>query len=265
MGSLVNKVPAGFCASGSGSSPSVNFSSAFPADLGNNTCPIDWTVNDEYSFNEDPTTTNGVFSYSFFLSRARIKSVDIQNLTDEASCDSNGCAISNLATGIYSYDGNLTITSYSHAAGAHVTILGNQNIRVESDVVVPSGVGNLLVVAAKGNITIDSDIGVATPDLTTNSVEGIYSAEGSVILESSTSTCEDGVSPDKRLNFAGSIVTNSLKPLAVGGAGSFENLRSLCNNDRQYPVFKTTYRPDFITALTDFYKIPLTRWREISP
>ncbi|HVZ66867.1 MAG TPA: SdrD B-like domain-containing protein [Patescibacteria group bacterium] len=263
-GSLTNNVPSGDYTSTSSTNPSVCFSSNFDANFGAGACSTkDWVVNDEFSSNNDPKSTNGTFSYSFFLNRARIKNVTISSLPGCSATGACTTGISNLPTGIYKVDGDLTITSYTQLAGAHTTILVNGNLTVKSNIIIPSGVGNLAVFAAKGNIIIDSSVGESSVSSTNSDLEGIYSAEGSIILQGGG--CSDGATPDKRLNSAGNFVANSVKPFAIGGAGSFTNERSLCNSDSAYPSFTVAFRPDFVPQLTDFYKVPLTRWREINP
>ncbi|HVT01085.1 MAG TPA: SdrD B-like domain-containing protein [Patescibacteria group bacterium] len=263
-GSLTNNVPSGDYTATSPTNPSVCYSSNFAANFGSGACSVkNWVVNDEFSYNNDPKSTNGDFSYSFFLNRARIKNVTINSLPGCSASGDCTTGISNLTTGIYKVDGNLTVTSYSQVNNAHTTILVNGNLTIKSNILVPVSFGSLSVFAAKGNIYVDPSVGESSVSSSNTDLEGIYTAEGSIVLQGGG--CSDGATPDKRLNAAGNFVANALKPFAVGGAGSFTNERSLCVNDSAYPSFTTAFRPDFVTQLTDFYKVPLTRWREVNP
>ncbi len=261
--SLIDSMPAGQNLCADGSNPGVCFSSSFPASFGSGACSTQgWVVNDEYSY-DDAKSTNGVFSYSFFLSRARVKSLTIQDLPN---CAAGGdCAISNLQTGIYKANGSLNITSYTHRAGTHVTILANGDLTIKSKInTVPTGAGNLLILAAKRDILVDPAVGENSAASTTDDIQAMLTAERNIVVQGNK--CVDGVTSDFRLNIGGNLVANSLKPLAINGSGGkVDNQRSLCVNDDSYPSLAVSYRPDFIAQLTDFYKVPLTRWREVAP
>ena len=185
-------------------------------------------------------------------------------VTPLPGCAAGGsCAITNLPSGIYSTTGDLTITSYSQSPGAHVTILSAGDINIAAPIKVPAGAGNLLILAAKQNINVDATVGEANPASANTDIEAVMTAEGSIILKGDG--CADGVTPDKKLNIAGNLVANSIKPFAIGGAGVVNNERSLCSQDAQYAAYSVNARPDFVTQLTDFYKVPFARWREVAP
>ena len=128
----------------------------------------------------------------------------------------------------------------------------------------------MFVVAAKKNIYIDPNVGKSTFALpcinsSCTNLEGIFTAEESIILQSLGNTCADGITTDKQLNLAGTFITNSLKPFKVGGTGIFQNRRSLCAQDANFPSFTIQSRYDFVPQLTDFYKAPSVRWKEVNP
>ena len=262
MSSIINKVPAGQRASTDVSNPSVFYSSSFNSNFGaGSASQLGWKVDDEYSYQANSKNANGTASYSFYASR-----IDQTNIATNSipGCSPGSCStgLSNLATGVYRHEGDLTITSYSHSLGSHVLILVNGNITIASNISVPAGQSNLLIVAAKGNITIDKAIGTTTLLNTSPAISGIFTAQGSIIADGDG--CPTAV-PDKRLNIQGSIVANSLKPFNVGASGAFVNRRSLCLQDQFFPSVYVASRLDFVMQLTNFYKTAYVRWRELAP
>ena len=199
-------------------------------------------------------------SYSFYVSRIAQQNVTTNNIP---GCTGGDCetGISNIATGAYHLNnGSLTITSYSQQAGARVLLLVNGSVNIRSNISVPTG--SLLIIAAKGDITIDRSIGTTSLPSTTPQINGILTAEKSIILDGTS--CSGG-SPDRRLNVGGALIANSLKPFHVGASGALVNNRSLCQQDVNYPSLYVSSRYDFVTQLTDFYKTAYTRWRELAP
>ena len=261
MNNLSNNVPGGKYASTDTNNPSVFYSSNFVSEFGSgNASTKGWVVNDEYTYEEDSRNRNGAMSYSFYMNRIAQQNVTTNNIP---GCAGGNCTtgISNLATGAYHLNnGDLTLTSYSHQAGARVLLLVNGDVVIQSNVSVPSG--SLLIIAAKGNITVDKSIGSTDPSVTTTHLNGILTAEGDIIADGDG--CPSGAA-DRRLNISGALIANSVKPFQSGGAGSVVNNRSLCLEDRNYPSLYVSSRYDFITQLTDFYKTSYTRWREIAP
>lgn len=126
------------------------------------------------------------------------------------------------------------------------------------------GGSNLLVVASKNHLTIDPAVGEADDHSVTVDMQAVLTSEGNVVL---AGTSCGGGTPDKRFNFEGTIITNALKPFADtgGSGGKFVNDRSLCADDQFNPVFTLKPRFDFVPQLTDFYKEPSIREREIAP
>jgi len=264
MPRVVNNVPAGRYATVEAGSPSlfISSSSTSTSDFGSGSSSSkNWNVNTEYGYN-NPTfaSAKGITSYTYYKSRADQLETTINLITT--------LPISNLTTGIYKYDGNLAINSYSHTAGARVIILVNGDVTINSNIIVPSGANNLLIIAAKGDIKVDSTVGtIASDDNKINAqLQGIFTAEGDFILEGNGTTACGAANQDKRLNIAGSVISNSLEPFTTGGQGNFDiSARTLCSDDANYPVAKIYARPDFLTQLTDFYKTSETKWQEVNP
>lgn len=258
MRGIVNPIPGGLLGSTDVSSPGVFHSSGFTAEFGAGGEPSakNWVVNNEYSFNNLTSNRNGTVAYTFYKSRARQEGIDVteipgNNLNVEINDD-----------GIFEYNGDLTISDYDHVDSRRVVLLVNGDVTIDTEI--EAAPGGLFILAASGNITIADTVGHADPNLalTTPNLQGYYSAEGSIILEGSE--CSGGT-PDARLNVAGALIANARKPFSASGGGTVQNFRSLCTDDDLYPSLYVSNRPDFLTQLTDFYKVSYTKWREVRP
>ncbi len=288
FGTLLDPVP--LTLSPTSDANSAFFSSNSVANFGSAATVPGFIVSREYTlYNDDPKTKQGLFSYSFFRNRAKIKGLTLatvpgcianQNCTITALTD---FPTSTLNTPYY-VNGNLTIDGYTHKAGTHILLLVNGNVTINGNIKVPAGANNLFVIAAGandksdtsiGNIYVSSNVGsapssacithnpVQAGDYSCANLEGIYSAEKSFVLQTKQNC--PGTS-DNQLTMAGNVITNSLKPFAVGGTGVFDfTKRSLCSNDANFPVFVMLSRYDFVLQLTDFYKTPSVRWKEVNP
>lgn len=243
-----------------------------------------WTVNYEYFYNNLSIMEKGGLSYDFFNTRAHQAGISIIPITASSGYGSlDNLNLTNL-NGVYEIDSGgipVVIKSYVHAASnSHVVLLVKGDVTISGPIKVPAASNNLFILASSGDISIDPSVGVDTsifpyPDTSNtdaNSVyaitqlDGIYSAEGNFIVNTSTNTCSDGVSPDLRLNIGGTVIANSLFSFSAGGfGGRFSNQRSLCANDASYPSVKIYPRYDFLTAMSDFYKENVFTWREIQP
>lgn len=260
---LSNPVPTGQYGSSDATYPGIFYSSDSSANFGNagnaSSSVRQWVINNEYSYNADTENRNGGMSYDFYKSKALKDGVVVTQLTtgvfDEQQITD---------TGVYEANGNLTINSYNHTPGRRVVILVNGNVTINSEIDIPVGTG-LFIVAAKGNITIDDTVGTTTITSSTSNLDGYYTAQGSIILESVGNGCADGVTSDRRLNVAGALVANSLKPFSSTGTGTVQNNRSLCLDNLTRPSLFIASRPDFLVQLTDFYKTSYTKWREVNP
>jgi len=273
---LTNPVPAGKYASlgenanspQNSSYPGIFYSSAASAQLGTgNASSRDWVIDNEYSFNADTENRNGGISYDFYKSKAKQDGVTITQISSGTFVQNDidqSQAFLNNEGGIFEANGDLTINNYNHTNGKRIVILVNGNVVInDTSISIPVNQG-LLIIAAKGNITIDDGIGTSTLNSTTTQLDGYYTAQGNIILESIDNTCETGV-PDTRLNIGGALIAHSLKPFATTGGGAIQNNRSLCVDNLTYPPLFIKSRPDFLIQLTDFYKTSYTKWKEENP
>jgi hypothetical protein len=256
---LLNPIPAGKFGASDSSNPGIYYSSNSNLSLGNGSVSTKgWGINYEYSYNANTENRNGTMGYGFLKSKARQDGVTITPLV-AGTFDQTPIT----ASGIYESPGDLTVNSYTHTNGRRIVILVNGNVIINAaNIQVPVGQG-LFIVAAKGNITIAKGIGTSTLTSTTTNIDGYYTAEGSIIIDGDK--CPDNVTPDLRLNVGGALIANSLKPFATTGTGTLQNKRSLCTNNLTYPSLSVASRPDFLTQLTDFYKVSYTKWQEAQP
>lgn len=261
---LSNPVPSGRYGSTDVTYPGIYYSSNSNANLGSGTASVkNWVINNEYSYNSDTENRNGGMSYDFYKSKARQDGITITPLAvgtfDQAPITGSG---------IYEAPGDLTINLYTHVNGRRVVILVNGNVTINAPISISQNQG-VLIIAAKGNITVSKTVGVAyntdyvLGTSATHSLDGYYSAQGSIILDGDT--CPDGSTVDLRLNIGGALIANSLKPFSTTGTGTIQNKRSVCANSTIYPSLFVASRPDFITQLTDFYKTSYTKWQEVNP
>lgn len=263
--SILNPVPAGKYGSSDTSNPGIYYSSNSNISLGNGAVSEKgWKVDNEYSYNANTENRNGTMGYGFIKSKARQDGITVKSLT-AGTFDQSEIT----GTGIYEYDGDLTINTYNHIPGTRVIILVSGNVTINEDFIeVPTG-GGIFILAAKGNITIAKTIGTATLTSTVTNLDGYYTAEGSIIIESKTPVltdqCKPGALDDLRLNVGGALIANSRKPFSTAGTGTIQNKRSLCTNNLLYPSLYVASRPDFLTQLTDFYKVSYTKWEEERP
>lgn len=266
-----NTLPSGQSGSTDAINPSLFMSSFNSAQFGSGTpSSKGWVLNREYSDGNSASAASlGSTSYSFYLSRAKQSGATLIPLNCQGN--DNNCNLNSLSSGIYIFDKpsvELNISKLSVAAGAHVIILVNGKVRISTSgganpqIAVP--VQSLLVLAAKGDITIDKSVG-NTPDNATNTLEGYYTSEGSIVLESKRPNCAAQES-DLRLIVGGALITNSLRPLARDGAGTVVFAgRTLCGANAATPILTVNNRLDFLTQLTDFYKVANRVWREVNP
>jgi len=266
-----NPIPPGKSASKNVSSPSLLFSSSGNSDIGLGSASPngdkEWVIDQEYNYNKNMKSVNGAAAYTFYKSRIKQRNITLNTINNGASGN-----VAPSTTGIYEItgdsSGNFNLTGYTHptvsGTPGRVVLLVPGNLTISSTMNVPPG--GLLIVAVKGNLTIDESVGddVADYDSTTSHLDGIFTSEEDILIPGTL--CSDGVTADLKLNIAGSLVANSRKPFAEDPtAGIVDNQRSLCQGDADYASLNVATRPDFLLQLTDFYKTTYTRWKEVRP
>lgn len=249
---LLDKVPENETAA-TGANPGILYSSNFQAQLG--TDVTSRRVDNEYSYANNWGTARGAASYSFYLSQAQQKNVTVTELCS-ADCTKDGASVTN-TFGIQRVKGNLTISSNGTLpATKHLILLVDGAVTINGSINVPGGAGakRLFIVASKGDITVASGV---------TSLDGIYTSEGSILLPSAANCTAN--TPDVQLLVSGTLVANAFHPFATNGSGKLVNNRTLCAGDATTPSLKVQTRLDFITELTDFYKLSNKTFRETQP
>ena len=261
---LTNPVPSGKLGSTDTTYPGIFYSSNSNVNVGFGSASVkNWVINNEYSYNADTENRNGGMSYDFYKSKASQLGTTVTQIDPNTF---NQAQIT--GSGVYEAPGDLTINLYNHVNGRRVVLLVDGNVTLNAPISIPQNQG-IFILAAKGNITVAKTVGVAfntdyvLATANTHSLDGYYTAQGSVILDGDT--CPDGTTADLRLNVGGALIANALKPFATTGTGTIQNKRSICANSTTYPSLFIASRPDFITQLTDFYKTSYTKWQEVNP
>jgi hypothetical protein len=194
-------------------------------------------------------------------------------MTDDNFCASgslsSGCQPkADLPKGVYSYSGNLVLGSgaaYTFGTTCSSTgpsdpcaysILVNGSVTVNSELKSPKANRTILVIAASGDITVSSNLGVsAINDSTTANLEGIFSADRNFIISGKSTP------PDTRLNIAGAVIGHANPALG----GGINQQRNLLDGNRDCPAFSVIERPDFMVSYPKELKEPSFNWTELAP
>jgi len=258
IGYLLNKIPGGTTASTSTTNPSIFYSTNSDPEFGSGQASSKgWAVGSEYDYNSSSSSRNGSSAYTFYESRAAETGVSIKSISDLSQITGSG---------VYELSAGAINNPYTVPNGQHIVILAPADLTINAPMTVPSGTKSLLIVAAKGNLTIGAGVGTTATDPNTFSLQGIYTSEKNIVLAGTG--CSAGNNPDKRLNVGGVLIANSLRPFDSNGGGKIQNQRSLCttsSGNGQYPSLFVSTRLDFITQLTQFYKTTYQKWEEVQP
>lgn len=218
-----------------------------------------------------PSTRYIRTSYSSYLARAQ-KNGATTAMTDANFCASgtlgNNCQPkANLARGVYTYAGNLSLgngTDYIFGASCvssgigdpcSYVILVNGSVTINSNLKSPGANRTILIIAASQDITVSSNLGVVFNDSATTNIEGIFSADRNFNMQAKAT------SPDLRLNVAGAVIADA-NP-ATGGGLNLD--RTLLDNNKQCPAFSVIERPDFVMNYPSALKEPSYNYTELPP
>jgi hypothetical protein len=270
--------------------PSVFFSSVSTPDFnGGSASTLNWQVGREYTYNKMSEGTPGGMSYTFYDSQAKKKNIAIGALPgcpanpdgtpSAGNCTLNFSSIAanpKLPSKVYKVLGNLTIqNTYAITQSDQHVIVLVQGETFIGDATTPASIttapalGNLFVLASKGTIHISPLVGtsnyVQNGSSAVTQLDGYYTSEGSIGIESNANCSASTPVLDLRLNIGGAVTANSLHPLQTGQSGRVVNYRTLCNTNATSPSFFVKYRADFLTQMTDFYKTTLKTFKEVAP
>lgn len=197
--------------------------------------------------------------YSKIITKGGVAPIPLENVCNPASC-----TLTNVPKGVYTTTSNVNINASTIGANRGIIILVGNNgnlsqyktVTIQGDIKVPTT--STLTVSVRGDIVVNGSIGVA-PNSTATSIEGFYSADRDVIVNSASATVCDSTNPDKRINFGGTIIAN-----AAFTGGSFQNKRNLCG-ENQCPTATFVERPDFFLNAPDTLKNKSLYWKEQAP
>lgn len=247
---------------GPGGTPGIIYSNG-TADFGKtggqaSTNPYNWKVNSIYT----PVTPNSIrSSFSYINALVAQNHITPINLNTIICPDLSACNLGNLANGVYSVTGDVTLIGnggsgkYNFPPNKDFVFLINGNLTINTEISVPK-TSTALFTTLK-DITVASNIGTNDKASTAPNLEGWFSAGANFNIRG-TSTCP---TPDLRLNVAGAIVVNAeLK------GGSFNNTeRDLCAGNLSCPVFYIEERPDFTLNAPTFLQAAPRIWQEVAP
>jgi hypothetical protein len=246
----------------SSTTPGVLFSGDSTANFGRGQASsTNWVVGGTtYGELFTPATSN-VIDTAYGFMTASMKQSNITPINLASVCTLNNCTLpANLANGVYTASGDVTLNSYTFPANKNFVFLINGNLTINGAIHVPTTA--TATFSTSGNITVAASVGRAAacpaPATGSGDVEGMYSADKNVILQGNHD-CTNNVA-DKQLNMQGSIVVN-----AGQNGGTFQNNRDLCTGNLSFPTFTIKERPDFILNAPDFIKTQSLLWQEVAP
>jgi len=216
------------------------------------------SVNNWYVQNSPftPVTPNSIrSSYSYMTALISQNHITPIDLTTVCANLSNCTLPNNLANGVYTANGSVTLrNTYTFPANKNFVFLIKGSLTINNDIHVPTA--TTVLFSALNDINVGSNVGEAQATSKNSNLEGWYSAgEDFVILGGATCPAAD-----RRLNVAGAIVVN-----AELQGGSFLNQRDLCAGNLTCPVFYITERPDFTLNAPPFLQAAPRIWQEVAP
>lgn len=157
----------------------------------------------------------------------------------------------------YWSEGDLTITGGSWSVGAGETVVifvdGSLNVNTVTNV----APGGFLAFIVSGDIWIDAEVGNASAASTDGVVEGMYLADGVIIVEGRA----PGGGSDLKFVGEGSFIGWSgiqlERDFSDGGVGGADN--------NLYPTELFVYRPDLLLNAPVQMRRPQYVWREVAP
>lgn len=244
----------------------------------------DWMVgNDKFT-----PSNSGVIRGSYAYVESAMKQSDIEPIIFvNNATDSNQIEFLDINdAGVYKIQGDLNIKTvnlkpFTFAINKNFVILVDGDLTINSKILVPNGSTASFLV--KGKITISSSVGeAASDDLCTPSdiingisigcsLEGIYIADKDFIIssmggESIGSNCINNQPElqDLQLKVAGSVIVNAaLNPNS--SIGRLKNYRDLCIDNKEFPAFTATGRPDLVLNAPALLRYQNAIWQEVAP
>lgn len=162
----------------------------------------------------------------------------------------------NSGVNAYYQSGDLFISEeWSVANGEKIVVFIDGDVTVANQIQVE--VGGFLAIISSGNILIDSNVGHT--DLTDSSglVEGVFVANGQIVLPSR------GAASGGDLKFVGEGSFVGWQGIVLERDYDNQAGRKVENNTKPTEVFR--YRPDFLLYAPEEIRVPRYVWREVAP
>jgi hypothetical protein len=159
----------------------------------------------------------------------------------------SGASLEPLNEGLnaYYHTGDMRITSaWNVAAGESFVVLVDGSLRVEAPITVANG--GFLAFVTSGDVVFDNDLGSVSVGSIAPVVEGVFIADGRIVVEPSL------------LKFVGAGTFVGWNGFNLGR--DFEGVDNLTN-----PAEVFTYRPDFLLNAPEEMKTPRYEWNEVNP
>lgn len=245
-----------FCTAGAGTCLERASELANPWVSGGTTYPESFT-------SAMPGTTRT--SYSYLLGLVQQNGQTVNEITNSDCYTAAGCDLAAFAPGVYTNQtgqGDVyTRNSKNQFNRGDYVFLINGNLHIQGELEsVNNENASALVVSVSGDITVDKSVGGSSSSPSPH-LEGLFSADSDFILESEGTEGDNCPSPrDKRLNIEGAVVAN-----ATLSGGTFQNKRTLCDDNSDYPVFYLEESPYLILNAPDYIKHKSFVWQEVAP
>ena len=255
----------------------------FYALINNGTCPtvpVAFTGNTDTDFSQGTVSTTGqviggnnypeVFSlaasavstsYTQLIAKQQNANIIPTALTSVTGCANlNACNLpNNLTHGIYTANGNVTITNnnYTFPNGANFVFLINGTLTLTGALHVPNG--STAIFSTARDIVVGQNVGVG-PGSGATDLEGWFVAGRNFTVTSQNNNPLVRNCNDLRLNVGGTVVVN-----ALGTGGAFQNNRDMCRFNAIDPTVQFQQRTDMILNAPQFLRQQQTISKELAP
>lgn len=156
----------------------------------------------------------------------------------------------------YFHNGDLTIgQEWNVDADEQIIVMVAGNVAVNQEIHVAQG--GFLMIVAQGNITFDEELGQADPASTTPVVEGVFVADGQILLPSR------GAAAGGDLKFVGQGTFVGWSGFSLQRDYADNGSHNVYNNTNPVEFFQ--YRPDFLLYAPESLLRSRYSWREINP
>ena len=247
---------------GTSTTPGVIFSgNATPDFWRGSASTTNWTVGTTSYPEVFPVNTLKT-SYAYMQSVLSQSNITATNISTVCANLTNCTLPANLANGVYIANSSLTLNGYTFPANKNYVFLVNGVLTINGAIHVPTT--STATFFASNNLVVNANVGSTAacpaPAAASGDVEGFFSTDRSLIINSNSNCTATPAVPDKQLNVQGAIIIN-----AAQTGGQFTNNRSLCTNNITYPTVTFRERPDMILNAPDLLHGSNYNYKEVAP